>query len=225
MTNAESPASAALATAPAKRGARRFFACVCLLVFACGLHAQTGSGTSPKPPAAGGGSSTAPKQSTPRPWTRYCLKTAGFCFEYPVKWMNLGLVLDGAGVVVAEPASQRPREQWNQIMATALELPEAAPGSERPDLDGLIARVLSPPPGTTIQSTQRRNTMIGGYPAQVVTADIQEEGKPPAVEMVAFVDADSVVYNIALRCSPADLKRLQPVFEHALKSWRETPVQ
>ena len=225
MTNAESPASAAFAFAPAKRCARRFFACVCLLVFACGLHAQTGSGATPKPPATGGGSPSAPKQTAPRPWTRYCVKSAGFCFEYPVKWVNLGLVLDGAGVVVAEPAPQRPREQWNQIMATALELPEPAPGSERPSLDALITHVLSPPPGATIHSTQRKSMMISGYPTQVVTVEIQEEGKPPAVEVVAFIDAEPVVYNLALRCLPSDLKRLQPIFEHALRSWREAPVQ
>lgn len=161
----------------------------------------------------------------PRPWTRYCLKDAGFCFEYPAKWTNLGTIFGGAGVVVAEPSVRRPRQEWNQITAAALELPEPAAGSERPDLDALIGRVLSPPPGGTIHTTRRRNAFIGGHPAQVVTAEVQEPGKPAATEVVAFVDADEVIYSMALRCAPAELKRLQPVFDHLLRSWREIPAQ
>ena len=198
--------------------------CVCLLVLCCGLQAQVGNAPTPKPPAARRSSPT-PGQTAPHPWTRYCLKTAGFCFEYPVKWTNLGPIYGGAGVVVAEPTSRRPQKDWNQITATALELPEPAAGSERPELDELIERVLSPPPGATIQTIQRRNAMIGGHPAQVVTVEVQEQGKPAATELVAFVDADDIIYSMALRCAPAELKRLQPVFEHLLRSWREIPVE
>jgi hypothetical protein len=127
-------------------------------------------------------------------------------------------------VVVAEPQQRRPREEWNQLTATALELPEPAAGSELPELDALITLVLAPAPGTSIHTAQRRNTMIGGYPAQVVTAEVQEPEKPPGTELVAFIDADGVIYSVALRCAPTELKRLQPIFDHALRSWRETPV-
>jgi hypothetical protein len=66
-------------------------------------------------------------------------------------------------------------------------------------------------------------TVVGGYPAQVVTAEVQEQGKPVATEQVAFIDADEVLYTVALRCAPADYRRLQPIFLKALKSWREMP--
>ena len=41
--------------------------------------------------------------------------------------------------------------------------------------------------------------MVGGYPAQVVTAEVQEQGKPVATEQVAFIDADDVLYTVALQ--------------------------
>ena len=239
MNIAGSPTNAVFASAGAVQGGIRLrLVCGCLLLLCFtqvgakaapagdpvrGLQAQSGSQTKPGPAAGANGTSPAP-QTTPRPWTRYCLKTASFCFDYPSSWSNLGPVFDGAGVVVAEPQQRRPREEWNQITAAAVELPEPAAGSELPGLDELITLVLAPTPGTAIRTMQRRNTVIGGYPAQVVTAEVQEPEKPPGTELIAFIDADGIIYSVALRCAPAELKRLQPLFEHALRSWREMPA-
>ena len=161
-------------------------------------------------------------QSAPR-GTRYCLQLGGFCFDHPAGWTDLGAVYNGAGVVFAEPNKERAQTDWNHITAAALDLPDPAEGSERPSMNDLINQVMKPPEGAAMHTVERRETMVGGYPAQVITAEVQEQGKAVATEQVAFIDADDVLYTVALRCTPADSRRLKPVFLQVLKSWRELP--
>jgi hypothetical protein len=162
------------------------------------------------------------KETAPR-WTRYCLQLGGFCFEHPAGWTDLGAVYNGAGVVFAEPSKERAQTDWNHITAAALDLPEPVAGSERPSMNELIQQVMTPPPGAAMHTVERMQTVVGGYPAQVVTAEVQEPGKPVATEQVAFIDADEVLYTVALRCALADYRRLKPVFLKVLKSWSELP--
>jgi hypothetical protein len=161
-------------------------------------------------------------QSAPR-GTRYCLQLGGFCFDHPAGWTDLGAVYNGAGVVFAEPNKERAQTDWNHITAAALDLPDPAEGSERPSMNDMINQVMKPPEGAAMHTVERRETMVGGYPAQVITAEVQEQGKAVATEQVAFIDADDVLYTVALRCTPADYRRLKPVFLQVLKSWRELP--
>jgi len=161
-------------------------------------------------------------QSAPR-GTRYCLQLGGFCFDHPAGWTDLGAVYNGAGVVFAEPNKERAQTDWNHITAAALDLPDPAEGSERPSMNDLINQVMKPPEGAAMHTVERMETVVGGYPAQVITAEVQEQGKAVATEQVAFIDADDVLYTVALRCTPADYRRLQPVFLQVLKSWREMP--
>ena len=179
---------------------------------------------------------TAPprKESAPRS-TRYCLEAGGFCLEHPAGWRDLGAVYGGAGVVFAEPNQERAQTEWNHITAAALDLPESSPeqakpgeaapaaGSERLSLNELIDRVMRPPEGATIHTLERMETMVGGYPTQVITAEVREQAKAVAIEQVAFIDADDVLYSVALRSAPADYRRLKPVFLQVLKSWSEMP--
>ncbi len=162
-------------------------------------------------------------QTAPPRSTRYCLELGGFCFNHPAGWSNLGAVYNGAGVVFAEPNKARAQADWNHITAATLDLPEPAEGSERPSMNELINQVMTAPEGAAIRTLERMETVLGGFPAQVVTAEVQEPGKPPATEQVAFIDADDVLYTVALRCASADYRRLQPVFLKVLKSWREMP--
>jgi len=162
-------------------------------------------------------------QTAPPRWTRYCLQLGGFCFDHPAGWTDLGAVYNGAGVVFAEPNKERAQTDWNHITAAALVLPDPAEGSERPSMNDLINQVMKPPEGAAMHTVERRETMVGGYPAQVITAEVQEQGKAVATEQVAFIDADDVLYTVALRCTPADYRRLKPVFLQVLKSWRELP--
>ena len=90
-------------------------------------------------------------------------------------------------------------------------------------MNELINQVMTAPEGAAMRTVERMETVLGGFPAQVVTAEVQEPGKPPATEQVAFIDADDVLYTVALRCASSDYRRLQPVFLKVLKSWREMP--
>ena len=223
---------------------RRALSLLLFVLLATMLHAeQSGQAGQTAPPR---------KESAPR-WTRYCLEAGGFCLEHPAGWRDLGAVYGGAGVVFAEPNKERAQTEWNHITAAALDLPESSPqqakhgpagdpespeqakhgdpdespqpaaGSERLSLNELISRVMTPPEGATIHTLERMETMVGGYPAQVVTAEVREQAKAVAIEQVAFIDADDVLYSVALRCTPADYRRLKPVFLQVLKSWSEMP--
>jgi hypothetical protein len=90
-------------------------------------------------------------------------------------------------------------------------------------MNDLINQVMTPAERATMHTVERMQTVVGGYPAQVITAEVQEQGKPAATEQVAFIDADDVLYTLALRCASTDYRRLQPVFLKVLKSWREMP--
>lgn len=189
---------------------RRFVGSFCLLLLL--VVAQAGAKASAQ---------TA-KDATPS-WARYCIAGGGFCIEHPAKWTNLGEIYDGAGVVFAEPNKQRAQAEWNNITAAAIDLPDSDDSTDHPSMNDLINQVMTPSGGAVIHTVERMETVIRGYPSQVVTAEVQEPGKPPATERVAFIDADDVLYTIALRCAPVDFRRLQPVFLRALKSWRELP--
>jgi hypothetical protein len=208
---------------------RRALSLLLFLLLVAMLHAQqSGQAGQSAPPH---------KEAAPR-WTRYCLEAGGFCLEHPAGWKDLGAVYGGAGVVFAEPNKERAQTEWNHITAVALDLPESSPeqakpgttgepepatGNERLSLNELINRVMTPPEGATIQTLERMQTMVGGYPAQVVTAEVREQAKAIAIEQVAFIDADDVLYSVALRSAPADYRRLKPVFMQVLKSWSELP--
>ena len=162
-------------------------------------------------------------------------KWAASVSNIPAGWRDLGGVYGGAGVVFAEPNQGRAQTEWNHITAAALDIPETSPqqakpgeaapaaGSERLSLNELINRVMTPPEGATIHTLERMETVVGGYPAQVVTAEVLEQAKAVAIEQVAFIDADDVLYSVALRSAPADYRRLKPVFLRVLKSWSEMP--
>jgi hypothetical protein len=195
----------------------------CLLLAAIS-QAQPSSQAVAKPVALSSADSSAqPRKETAPRWTRYCLQLGGFCFEHPSGWTNLGAVYNGAGVVFAEPSKERAQTDWNHITAAALDLPEPVAGGERPSMNEVIHQVMTPSEGAAMHTVERMETMVGGYPAQVITAEVQEQGKPVATEQVAFIDADDVLYTLALRCAPADYRRLKPVFLKALKSWSEMP--
>jgi len=203
---------------------RRAFAVLFCLLLAAILEAQPSGQAGAKPVALSSANSSAQSQKEPAPrWTRYCLELGGFCFEHPAGWTDLGAVYNGAGVVFAEPNRERAQTDWNHITAAALDLPEPAAGSERPSMNEVIHQVMTPPEGAAMHTVERMETIVGGYPAQVITAEVQEQGKPVSIEQVAFIDADEVLYTVALGCAPADYRRLKPVFLKALKSWSEMP--
>ena len=194
-----------------------------LLLVAAAAWAQA-TGSTNTPPAKGSTSSPS-GQSAPAAgqWKRYCLEGGGFCFDRPAAWKELGPVFNGAGVVFAQPMQGRPQSDWSQITAAVMPMPEPANGSERPELDDLINHVLTADPSGKVHTVQRTNTLVAGHPTQIVTTQVEEPGKPPAAEQVAFIDAEDALYTLALRCLPSEFSRMQPIFLRALKSWSEAP--
>ena len=155
--------------------------------------------------------------------TQRCSAAGGFCVQVPEAWQDMGEVFEGAGFVVAEPSRNRPKENWNNITAGAIELPEPDPGKERPELGELVDVVLgSPAEGTTMETLRRSREVIANMPAEIVQIRLRSKTSE-WMEQIALLDADEVVYSVALGCAPGDAARLQPLFDRVLHSWRPAP--
>jgi hypothetical protein len=195
------------------------------IVFAQTTAAPKGpSSTAPKIPKAAGTAKAAPKTSTAAEWRSECSKAGGFCVQVPQGWKALGDVFDGAGFVVAEPDTKKEQEDWNQITAAAMDMPEGANGQERPSTDALIDMILgSPSSGIHAQTIQRSRSLIAGMPAEVLKVRLRaNESSTDAIEYIALLDDGETIYSVALGCSPEDAARLEPVFDHVLHSWKAT---
>jgi hypothetical protein len=181
------------------------------------------SSTAPHVPKAAGTTKAAPKASTGvAEWRSECSKAGGFCLQVPQAWKALGDVFDGAGFVVAEPDAKKEQEDWNQITAAAMDMPEGANGQERPSTDALIDMILgSPSSGIHAQTIQRSRSLIAGMPAEVLKVRLRaNEASTDAIEFIALLDDGETIYSVALGCTPEDAARLEPVFDHVLHSWR-----
>lgn len=181
------------------------------------------SSTAPHVPKASGTTKVAPKASTGvAEWRSECSKAGGFCVQVPQAWKALGDVFDGAGFVVAEPDAKKEQEDWNQITAAAMDMPEGANGQERPSTDALIDMILgSPSSGIHAQTIQRSRSLIAGMPAEVLKVRLRaNEASTDAIEFIALLDDGETIYSVALGCTPEDAARLEPVFDHVLHSWR-----
>lgn len=155
--------------------------------------------------------------------TQRCSPAGGFCLQVPEAWQDMGEVFEGAGFVIAEPSRNRPKENWNNITAAAVELPEPGPGKERPALEELVDVVLgSPAEGTTMETVRRSREMIADMPAEIVQIRLRSKTSE-WMEQVGLLDADEIVYSVALGCAPGDAARLQPVFDRVLRSWKPAP--
>jgi hypothetical protein len=179
--------------------------------------------TTPTNPKTSGTAKAAPKASTGiAEWRSECSKAGGFCVQVPQAWKALGDVFDGAGFVVAEPDAKKEQEDWNQITAAAMDMPEGANGQERPSTDALIDMILgSPSSGIHAQTIQRSRSLIAGMPAEVLKVRLRaNEASTDAIEFIALLDDGETIYSVALGCTPEDAARLEPVFDHVLHSWR-----
>lgn len=186
-------------------------------------------------PAAPSTKQSAPQNPTPKkpagtapakpaaPWRRQCIKDGDFCVQVPSGWKPLGEVFDGAGFAVGEPDPQRAPENLNQITAAFIDIPQTG-DKPRPSPSELIDIVLgSPAEGTTQETLRRSQEVIAGMPTEIVTIKLHSTSGDWQEE-VALLDADEVVYAIALVCAPQDAARLEPVFRHVLESWTPIPV-
>ena len=172
--------------------------------------------------AAGQKTSTAPAplhKLVPR--KRYCQPDGGFCFKYPGSWIMLGEVFDGNGVVVAPP-QKLDRALWDEI-TVALILPPSEGDEEPVTLDGLIEQASKSmrEGGQAFETLQRQQRTVDHKPAQMLKVRYREKATDRDwVEQMVFIQGpDGEMYSVALKCSPENLARLEPLFAGVLDSW------
>jgi hypothetical protein len=172
--------------------------------------------------AAGQKPSTAPvppHKTVPR--KGYCQPDGGFCFKYPASWSVLGEIFEGNGVVVAPP-QKIDKALWDEI-TVALVLPPVEGDEEPVTLDGLIEQASKSirEGGQSFETLERQQRTVDHKPAQMLKVRYHEKAtNRDWVEKMVFIKGpDSEVYSLALKCSPLNLARLEPVFASVLESW------
>ncbi len=182
----------------------------------------------PKTPPTTAPQTTAPKSSVPvapkkdptAGWHKFCPPEGDYCVKYPANWEALGDTADSGGIVIAPPQANKPSARWSSITVAATDIPPAPPGKQRASFDELIALVLdSMQPGTEPRTLERRQTSIDDLPAQVLKISYTDESGVPWIEDIAMMDADDVIYSVALRCTPDELPSLEPTFKQILETW------
>lgn len=174
-----------------------------------------GSDPSAKPATPG------TKPSATQNWKKYCAPEGDYCVKYPPAWEPLGDPTEAGGLVVAPPQADKPAAQWSQVTVTATDLPDPVPGKERPSFDELIAVVMeSMRPGVSPQTLARKQMLVGGLPAQALKLQYDDEDGQTWIEAIVLIDADDVIYSLALRTTPGELPSLEPQFQHIVQSWR-----
>jgi hypothetical protein len=185
-----------------------------LLVLALGLPAVA-AGQQPPTTAA-----PAPLHKTV-PRKRYCQPDGGFCFKYPSSWTMLGEVFDGNGVVVAPP-QKLDKALWDEI-TVALVVPPSEGDEEPVTLDGIIEQASKSmrEGGQAFETLQRQQRTVDHKPAQMLKVRYHETATDRDwVEQMVFIQGpDREIYSVALKCSPENLARLEPVFAGVLASW------
>lgn len=202
-----------------KRGAL-----IAALLLASALTAQESSSkpsqTPTTKPKASASASSGPKHSI-RDWKTYCSEEAAYCISYPPTWDVVGDVFEGKGVVIAPPQDNKPKSEWDEITASATDLPEEEPGQERPSFDEVITVALQDVPGKNLETLQRTELTLHKRPAQLVKVKYTDpETKKDWIEEIVFIDDEAAIYSIALRAVPNDIPELEEVFRTIISTWR-----
>ena len=185
---------------------------VILSVLALGLPAVAAGQKPSTPPAP---------LRKPVPRKRYCQPDGGFCFKYPGSWTMLGEVYDGDGVVVAPP-QKLDKALWDEI-TVALITPLSEGDEEAVSLDVMIEQASKSmrEGGQAFETLQRQQRTVDHKPAQMLKVRYHEKASDRDwVEELVFIQGpDGEIYSVALKCSPENLARLEPVLAGVLESW------
>jgi hypothetical protein len=185
---------------------------VILSVLALGLPAVAAGQKPSTPPAP---------LRKPVPRKRYCQPDGGFCFKYPGSWTMLGEVYDGDGVVVAPP-QKLDKALWDEI-TVALITPLSEGDEEAVSLDVMIEQASKSmrEGGQAFETLQRQQRTVDHKPAQMLKVRYHEKATDRDwVEELVFIQGpDGEIYSVALKCSPENLVRLEPVLAGVLESW------
>jgi hypothetical protein len=195
---------------------------VILLVLTLNLVAPTFGQTTSGQKPGGQKSSTASGQAhKPVARKRYCQPGGSFCFKYPGSWTVLGEVFDGNGVVVA-PVQKLDKALWDGI-TVALVAPEPEGDEEAPSVDVIIEQTSQSmrEGGQGFETLQRQHRTVDHQPAQMLKVRYHEKAtdRDWVEEVVIIQGPDGEMYFVALKCSPENLARLEPVFASVLDSW------
>ena len=133
----------------------------------------------------------------------------------------MGEIFDGNGVVVAPPQKQE-RTLWDSI-TVALVVPPPQGDEEPLGLNGVIEEATSGlrEGGQNFETLQRQQRTIDHKPAQILKARYRDKstGHEWIEEMLFIEGPDNEIYSVALKCSPQELARLEPVLTGVLASW------
>jgi len=155
------------------------------------------------------------------PLKKYCHAEGSFCFKYPASWSVLGEVFDGNGVVVA-PTQKQEREYWDEVTAAlVIPPPQGAGDAVTADqaIEQAVARVREG--GQSFETLERQRRRVDGMPAQLVRLHYVEKpsGREWIEELVFIEGPDAEIYSVALKCAPASLVRMEPIFSRIVDSW------
>jgi hypothetical protein len=176
--------------------------------------------------AAAGQTHTATKKTATAPGRSECVVSVGLCVTVPATWQRLGNVFDDLGFVVAEPHPGTDAATWPQLNIAAIDVPAQKNGAAV-SLDSLVERVLTPNGAANAPETlQRTRLLLNGANAQILRVKLRDEAQQAEIiEQVALIEGeDGLVYSIALRCTPQEFDRLDPIFQKVVHTWRIKPV-
>jgi hypothetical protein len=133
----------------------------------------------------------------------------------------LGEVYDGDGVVVAPP-QKLDKALWDEI-TVALITPLSEGDEEAVSLDVMIEQASKSmrEGGQAFETLQRQQRTVDHKPAQMLKVRYHEKASDRDwVEELVFIQGpDGEIYSVALKCSPENLVRLEPVLAGVLESW------
>jgi hypothetical protein len=152
---------------------------------------------------------------------RYCQPNDGFCFKYPASWKMLAEIYDGRGVVVA-PVQKEEQSLWDEITA-AMVAPPTEGDDEGIGLNGVIEQAAAGmrDAGQNFQTLQRQQRTVDAKPAEMLKAQYRDKstGRDWIEELVFIQGPDNEIYSVALKTSPQNAVRLEPVFTEILRTW------
>ncbi len=154
------------------------------------------------------------------PWKRYCQPNGGFCFKYPPTWKMLGEIYDGNGVVIA-PAQQKDEQPlWDEVTVAMVAPPSE---DEGPGLNGIIEEAAKGirAAGQDFQTLRRQVSTVNAKPSELLKAQYREKstGRDWIEELVFIQGPDNEIYSVALKTSPQNAARLEPVFTEIVRTW------
>jgi hypothetical protein len=131
----------------------------------------------------------------------------------------LGEIYDGNGVVIA-PAQKNEEPLWDEVTVAMVAPPSEEGGL---GLDGVIDEAAKGmrAAGQDFQTLRRQQSTVDAKPSELLKAQYREKGtgRDWIEELVFIQGPDNEIYSVALKTSPQNAVRLEPVFTEILRTW------